>query len=65
MDYSDDCRDFLDGFLTTAIREKYHIKSIKKANVCFGGKGILAPYFEVYVKAVLDDNQKEEIKKFL
>ncbi len=65
MDYSDDCRDFLEGFLTTAIREKYHIKSIKKANVCFGGKGILAPYFEVYVKAVLDDNQKEEIKKLI
>ena len=65
MDYSNDCRDFLDGFLTPALSEKYHIKSIKKTNVCFRGKGILAPYFEVYVKAILNDNQKEEIENLL
>ena len=44
MDYKEDYRVFLDGFLTPELKEKYQIKSIEKTNVCWRGKGILAPF---------------------
>lgn len=65
MGYKEDYRAFLDGFLTPELKEKYQIKSIEKTNVCWRGKGIFAPFFQVYVRAILDNNQKEEIKELL
>lgn len=56
---------FLNQLLTPAFKEKYHIKSIKKTNVCSRGKGILAPFFEVYARVVLTKEQKAEIMEII
>lgn len=56
---------FLSGILTPALKEKYHIKSIEKANVCYKGNHILVPLFEVYVRAVLDENQEAELENYI
>ncbi len=65
MNYRDGCIEFLNWFLTQEVMEEYHIKSAEKANVCYRGKGILAPFFEVYVNAILDKDQKDSLKELM
>ena len=64
MNYNDDVeiKNFITHFLTEDIIEKFFIKSVEKTNVCYRGKGLLAPYIEFFVKGSIEDNDKKMLE---